>query len=136
MDKNGELIKGFTDAYTVRGDTKGFGGSENTRPMESGAPITLLGRSADQSATNSLGPIGAETMSDPMFDRFKHEFSDEGGGMSDIDENKVSSPGAADPVKVDSVGLAGVGDTATSDPMFERYPNVSSIVDDEKSFTK
>ena len=104
MDKNGELIKGFTDAYTVRGDTRGFAGSETSGPMDSGAPVALEGKSVDRDATNSLGQIGQASQSDPMFDKFKHEMSDEGGGMSDIDSNKGS--GSESPTPVASTGLA------------------------------
>lgn len=108
MNNNGDLIKGFTDAYTVRGDTKSFGGSENSSPMDAPAPIWLEGMSVDANATNSMGAVG-DTSSDPMFDKFKHASTSGGDATSGTGTN---SP--------DSVASSSM--PSGSDPMFQEMP--------------
>lgn len=111
MDKNGDLIKGFSDAYTVRGDTGSFGGSTTTRPMDAPAPIWTDGCSTDGNATNSKGALSG-TDSDPMFDKFKHEAK---GWEDQVDAMSNGQSGAS----VAHVALDG----ADSDPMFQNDPN-------------
>jgi hypothetical protein len=113
MNNNGDLIKGFTDAYTVRGDTKGFAGSENSSPMDSPAPIWLEGMSVDANATNSMGAVGG-TDSDPMFDKFKHE------ATGNEDQILQAGSNSAD-------GVASTSIPSGSDPMFEEVPHDNSV---------
>ena len=108
---DGDLIKGFTDAYTVRGDTKGFGGSTTSSPIESKAPIWTEGRSTDANATNSLGAVGG-TESDSMFEKFYR-------GQLDKVTGSESAEGVA------STGLVDGG--AKSDPEGQELANEQSL---------
>jgi hypothetical protein len=115
MDKNGDLIKGFTDAYTVRGDTGSFG-SGTSFPSD-GVPQWTDGKSTDGNAVNALGKLSG-TDSDPMFDKFKHE-----------------AKGWEDQVNADSNGQSGasvshsalVEGGAKSDPQGQELANEQSI---------
>jgi hypothetical protein len=113
MNNNGDLIKGFTDAYTVRGDTKGFAGSENSSPMDSGAPVWLEGMSVDANATNSMGAVG-DTGSDPMFDKFKHQATGNADQVNQTGSNTAE-------------GVASSSMPSGSDPMFEEMPHDNSV---------
>ncbi len=96
MDKNGDLIKGFTDASVVRGDTKGFGGSETSSPMDSGAPVSTLGAATSRDATNSMGSVG-DTGSDPMDMKFSKD-ARTGGSESPESVGHESFSGDSDPM--------------------------------------
>jgi hypothetical protein len=113
MDKNGDLIKHDGDAYTVRGDTGGFG--SGTSFPNVGAPSWTNGRSTDGNATNSLGAVGG-TESDPMFDKFKHEAT----GWEDQVNAQGSQTGAS---VAHSQLIEGGG---KSDPMFKELPDEQS----------
>jgi hypothetical protein len=117
MDKNGTLIQNNDnkDAYTVRGDSKGFGDAGSTTGMDPGASVWLEGMSLDANATNAKGGFSGEADSDPMFDRFKPEMI----SMSDIDANRGS--GSESPESVSSSPLVDGG--AKSDPMYQELPN-------------
>lgn len=97
-----------TDTTVVRGDAKGFGGSENSSPTVSGAPVFTDGNSLDANATNSKGAVG-DTGSDPMFDRFKHFAT---GGADEVNFSGSNS----------ATSVASTSIPSGSDPMFQEMP--------------
>jgi len=115
---------GKDNAYDVRGDPKALSDAGVNTGMSPGAPVWLEGKSLDQDATNSLGNFSADTKSDPMFDRFKHETIGDGDQANRDSESGGDAKDA--PEKVSSMVLSG----ADSDPEFERYPNASSQEDE------
>jgi hypothetical protein len=107
MDNKGDLIKGFTDASVVRGDTKGFGDAGINTGMDPGAPVSTVGHDVSRDAVNAMGSIAGATGSDPMFEKFYRDDTLSGS----------NSP--------ESVGSASF--SAGSDPQEEEMPSEQAV---------
>jgi len=104
-----------TDTTVVRGDSKGFGEAGSKTGFDTSAPVWLEGFSVDGNAVNAMGAIGAESKSDPMFDRFKPEVVQ--SSESDIDANRGGGTNSPD-----SVASGGFPGSTDSDPEDQDLP--------------